>query len=359
MLTVSRKDLLHRLEPAARVAPTRTPKEILRWVRLTHDGTGLTIVAWDGEVGIKLTMKCEGSPCDFLLPIGMVVPWLKMSTSMFREPDGTLSDKITIDPRDDGTHFSGTGEHRRFPVIPMTDWPVWEHSGESFVIPAGIGPAIQRVRCAVSEGDSRYALTGVYLNAKTGHIAATNSVLLCVESLPINGPDIDGVMPAKMADAAARSLAGDIKARMSKGALELNDGGTVVFGRLVQGMFPKYGPVMEKPCDATLEIGVGELLRVTRQAMLASDVERQAIAIDIADGTLRVSSGSEGRGDSCVEVPVASDVRVRVEVDGNFLASMLSGLDPLDNPTWHVSAEEFNRFTCRNWTGGIMPMAER
>lgn len=348
MLKVSRKELLSKLENAARVAPSRSPKEILRWVRLTHDGQTLTITATDSEVGLRQTMACEGTPCDFLLPADGAVAQLK----------AMASEDVEIAPQDNGVLVSGRGERRRFPLMDPEGMPTWEHSGETVTLPAGFGQAVGSVKFAIDDQATNYAFTGVYLDLRSGHVVCCNKRTLGAVKLCDGGVELDGILQAKFAEVAARTLAGDIKASVGHSTIELSDGNNLVFGRLVAAKFPKWESVIPTKAETELDISVGELMRVTRQAMLAADVEKSGMEITLKDGRLSASCGSQVKGDCSVEIPIASDADLSTLVYPQFVVEMLAGLDPLDVLRWKFNSEAAHLFSVKNWRGIIMPLSK-
>lgn len=349
MLTVSRKELLSKLEPAARVAPTRTPKEILRWVRLTHDGSLLTVVAWDGEVGIRLTLKCEGQPCDFLLPAQHAVAVLKSFTS----------ETVKIDPQPERTHVLGNREKFSFPAMDAAEFPSWEHKGEEVSFRAGAfsGP-FKRIRSACADASAQYVWAGVHLDLTDGaYLVACDGSQCAFERIGDHVVNWSGTLQPKFMESAANALVGDFKATLSRSAVQVSDGHATVFGRLVEGQFPRWRlatPETKGGHAAQLDVTVGELLRVSRQALLATDAERSSLRIKVEGGNITFASASSDRGDATVELAIASDAVAESEVNCGKLAGMFAGLDPLDTVHWGFGP--MHEFTAGNWCGRLMEL---
>lgn len=354
MLTIARKALLEKLEPAAKVAASKSQKDIPRWAKFTQQDGTLTITATDLEVGIKLRLPCEGPDCEFLVPASDTVNRLKLMTA----------ECVTLDPQANGTALSGKRERFRLPAIDAGDFPSWSHDGDVIALQAErFNAACARVAFAMDAASTRYALSGVCLDVIDGKnfVVATDGRSLALDECgdnTLSGPPLwQGVLVPKFISA-CRTLTGDVSASLGTSTVEFSDADATVFGRLVAGRFPMYRGVL-RHFQSTLKLRVlaGELLRITRLASLATSPDSAGVTLEVRDGTLRVGASSNHNGDLAadIDLPVASSGEASITLNAAWLAELLSAINPMDDLEWQIGPDAC-LFATGQWQSIIMGM---
>src|SRR5437762_3121076 len=188
-VTCQRDGLLIACQLVSAAVPARTTKEVLSSVKAVAQDDGLTLVAFDTEVGIRyelrgITVKRAGSA---ILPINQLTQILRESTD----------EEISLDAGGETTHVKiGTSrfELPARPVDEFPDIPAFEDGGHYHEITAGIlRTMIARTAFAADKKDSggRFALKGVLWEAegKVARLVATDTkrLALCEGPATVHG----------------------------------------------------------------------------------------------------------------------------------------------------------------------------
>jgi DNA polymerase III subunit beta len=355
------------LQNVGGVVPSRTPKEILKNVKLHVADGKATLIATDQEVGIRYALpEVETSSSgDVLLP-------LQRLAAILRE---VSEDVVAIDASEETLRIKcGHSEFRlsisdpaEFPDVPdFTD-------GQFFSIPAAaFKQAIQRTLFAADVESTRYALGGVLLdfNAEGLTLAATDSRRLAVCPVASNAhggaaAGVQPVVPSKAMSMIERSLAtteegAEVRIAVHAHDVVVQSGPATIYARLVQGRFPKYQDVVPRDANIQIELVVGPLHSAVRQAMIVTNDESRGVDFRFHEGTLTLESQAADVGTSKVEMPVSYDgASMTVTFDPKFVAEFLRVLEPSAAVTLQMndpnSAAVFR--ADGNYTYVVMPLA--
>lgn len=348
------------------VVPARTPKEILKNVKLHVADGKATLIATDQEVGIRYELpEIEADRGgDVLLP-------LQRLAAILRE---VSDDVVTIEATDDALRVKcGHSDFRLSVSDPaeFPDVPGFSDSQYFTVSSATLKQGIQRTLFSADVESTRYALGGVLLDfTETGlTLAATDSRRLAVcavasSSHGTSAASVQPVVPSKAMSMIERSLGGgdDDEVRIAVHAHDVvvQSGLATIYARLVQGRFPKYQDVVPRDSKTQIELVVGPLHSAVRQAMIVTNDESRGVDFRFHDGTLTLESQAADVGTSKVELPVAYDGEsILVTFDPRFVAEFLRVLEPSAAITLHLndpnSAAVFR--TEGNYTYVVMPLA--
>ena len=160
-----REKLSRAFQTAASVVPARSPKAILRNVKLETTDGGIALTATDLEVGIRidLTDFPAASPGSALLPVDRV-------GSILRE---TPDEQLTV--QSDGRRVVIEGQQSRF-QLPAEDpvaYPdVRPFNAEAYrAVPArAFQELVRRTAFATDTESTRYALGGILIGARPGRV---------------------------------------------------------------------------------------------------------------------------------------------------------------------------------------------
>ena len=329
------------------VVPTRTPKEILRNIRLSVEGEQAILSGTDSEVGIVYTI----SGVEVLQPGEVLLP-AQRASSILRE---MTHEQVTVD-HDEGmiTIASGQSEFRLAAEDPQEFPEIAGFEEESyFKIPAKVlREAIRRTIFAADLESTRYALGGVLIEPnETGlTFAATDSRRLAVceiscerEGEPGSGPTSGAVVPSKALGLIERTLATLEDEEVACLALRNNDvlvkcGHGTIISRLVEGRFPKYRQVI--PSDSPIEIPIvaGEFHTAIKQSQILTSEESRGVDFTFEEGTLTLQSESASIGASKIAMPI--DYRgesLIITFDPKYVGEVLRVLDPATSFTLHLT----------------------
>lgn len=334
-LVCDRKQFTAAFLAVSAVVPGRMVKEILKNVKLQVSGGMVTLIATDGEVGMRCAVPDVTADNDgeALLPTGRVV-------QVLREIKG---ESITLEL--DGTTFwisSGLSEFRLSAEDPAEFPQVAEFGDDAFCVMQAndLRRMIRRTVFACDVDSTRYAMGGVMLelSPERSTFAATDSRRMAVV---LGGCRAEGsvtpaspapVVPAKAMALIERILGeGNTEARI---AVHANDitvqcGGVTITSQLVQGRFPDYRKVVPAQFKSTIDLVVGPFHSAVRQAQIVTSEESRGVDFTFTNGILRLSSQVADVGQSKIELPISyAGEKLTITFDPRYIADFLKVLDP-------------------------------
>lgn len=337
-LKCHRPSLLAALQTVSGVVPSRTPREVLKNVKLQLDGGKATLIGTDQEVGIRQEVENvqTDSAGEVLLPTSRVI-------SILRE---LQDDDVTLEATDRSVLVKGG--HSQFDLStedPAEFPPVAAFEDENYftIAASAFRDMIKRTIFATDVESTRYALGGIQmeLNPEKATLAATDSRRLAVVNAAcqavgeVNVETTKPVIPSKAMQLIERSLPDSDD--MAMVAIRNNDvlvkcGGSTIYSRLVEGRFPDYDRVIPKETTSRVELVVSPFYSAVRQAQIVTNEETRGVDFAFADGMLTLTSRATDVGQSKVEMPIAFDAEpVTITFDPKFVADFLRILDGSDS----------------------------
>lgn len=340
-ITVDREKFTAAFQLASVVAPARSPKAILRNVRMEIVGSygtaRCTLMATDLELGARVEVgdvQCV-EPGDVLLPVD------RMGLILRESRDSTLA----ICTESAGTiRVEGERSSFKLPSANVAEYPaVAEFSGEQYhKLPARVlAELIRRTAFACDTQSSRYALGGVLLEflAVEANAIATDGRRLAAMNCTaesVNGHSTDGkavIVPQRAMKLIERTLAdceGDVQFVASNNDVLLRTPSVTVFSRLVEGRFPKWRDVFPRHADsAKIELTAGPFHSAVRQAAIVTSDESKGVDFTFGAGKATLAAVAAERGQSRVELPIAYDgPTISITLDPHYVGDFLKVLEP-------------------------------
>jgi DNA polymerase-3 subunit beta len=361
-----RERLLHAFQTAASVAPSRSPKPILQNVKLEATGDGITLLATDLEIGIRVELagfEVEASGA-VVLPIGRFGSILRESTD----------EKLLIDSDGSRTRVSGRSSEFHLPTENPDEFPEIEsfHEEKYHKVAARLfRELVRRTTYATENESSRYALGGVLLEFTPNQIigVGTDGRRLARQQGPaeaVNGHESreNTIVPSRAMQLLDKAIA-DNEEEIWVSARENNvlvrSLRTTVFTRLVEGRFPKWRDVFPKTEQmAAIELTVGPMHAAVRQAAIVTSENHRGVDFTFGDGKLSMAAHGAEYGEARVELPITYDgAEIMVTLDPRFVADFLRVLDSERTFTWYVRAGGTPVVTSTDdgYSYAIMPLA--
>jgi DNA polymerase-3 subunit beta len=347
------------------VVPSRTPREILKNVKLQVVGGAATLIGTDQEVGIRYQIpgvetQSEG---ETLLPTARVL-------SILRE----LGDEsVDIEVEQDRVWIrSGHSEFRLSAEDPAEFPTVAEFAEEKYHVADGetLKEAIRRTIFATDIESTRYALGGVLLELGSDSMAlvATDSRRLALVKIPCQSHGVEQpenntpVVPRAAMSLIEKSIGEDCEVRL---AVHANDvlvqcGNSTIYSRLVDGRFPRYGDVIPAEATHVVDLVTGPFYSAVRQAQIVTNEDSRGVDFTFDDGTLTLHSEAADIGTSKVDLPISYDEdAMTIKFDPRFLAEFLRVLEPETQVHWHLIDDESAAVlrTDDDYTYVIMPLS--
>jgi DNA polymerase-3 subunit beta len=333
-LHCSRSVLASAFQTVGGVVPTRTPKDILRNVKLVvGDGQG-TLVGTDQEVGIRYLIPGvqTDSAGEVLLPTQRV-------SAILRE---VQSDDVQIEVGTDALWIRSGRSEFKLSIIDPAEFPdVAEFNDANFIAVPGklLKTAIQRTVFAADVESTRNALGGVLMDVKGNDLtlAATDSRRLAVSKAPVtihgeHSADASApIIPSKAMSLIERNISdpdADVQIAIHKNDVLVKCGSTTIYSRLVEGRFPKYQDVIPKSSKVRIELVAGPFLSAVRQAMIVTNEESRGVDFSFGGDTLTLASVGADVGTSRIELPVSyGGDEITVTFDPKFVVDFLRVFD--------------------------------
>lgn len=315
--------------------PSRTPKEILRNVKLQVGGGKATLVGTDMEVGVRCEIPGVETDSDgeVLLPKDRLIAILRELTE----------DGVNLEVTEQALWVrSGHSEFRLSAEDPAEFPPVQDFDASSyFVVPAAsFREMIKRTVFATDPESTRYALGGVLMEFTADKLtmAATDSRRLAVISTSsssvgnLDARPTHPVVPAKALSLIERSITEndqDVFVAVYPNNVLVRVGGSTIYSRLVEGRFPRYADVIPAASGTVIDLVVSPFYSAVRQAQIVTSEESRGVDFTFENGTLRLTSIAADVGQSKIEIPISYDgPAVTITFDPRYIADFLRVLDP-------------------------------
>lgn len=331
--TCHREGLSSAFQVAASVVPQRSPRTILRSVKIQFDGpNSATLLATDLELGIRYAIT--GVETD---EQGEIVVPVSETIAILRElPD----DKVTLRENDGGITLQAangrfelsTEDPLQFPDVPAPG------NEPGHKVKAGVLlHLIRRTIFACAAENSRYALHSILVEFDEGKMKfiSTDSKRLAVMTGPVelagDVPTGSWLLPPKLLQLLNRVLANpeeDVYLHLRENDCLFRTGKVVIYSRLVEGRFPKYQDVFPAEIKTRIPLPAGQFHSVLRQSRILTNDESRGVDLRFADGELTVESRAAQLGQSEIRMPIGYQGEpIEVTYDPSLLIDALKVID--------------------------------
>lgn len=357
-IRLARTDLLAALQAVGKAISSRTPKPILRNVRI---GDGL-ITGTDLEVRVDRAIDAECEP--FLAPHSRLLAIVLAATG----------DTVTLKAGGTSVTVKCGGGKWELPTEDVAEFPVWEPEGLQFVCRMPAEQFRRAVRATVYATDnqsSRYALGAVCLDVdrESGEVnfIGTDGRRLSVAKVDLGenqDPDSREVLVPSHAIGFVGEMAGgiggiEVEATGSEVRFQLD--GTTITARLTDGRFPRWRDIVGKSEGEPNILDIEELKSATRAAAIVTSEQSKGIDLSWHGEMLVLSGKSSEYGESSVKCPlVSAGSMATVKLDPRYIVDFLTGLDIREGePQVELYVKDGASrvlLKCGDYAGVIMPL---
>ena len=335
-IVCEREKLLHAFQTVASVAPARSPKPILKNIKMEVGEEVVTLMGTDLEVGIRMDVSGVEvtAPGTVLLPISHVGSILRESSD----------EKLEISSDGSTTTVLGQRSEFQLPSESPDEFPLVSAFEEQqyHELPARFfREVVRRTTFATDNESARYALGGVLLELTSDKLIAvgTDGRRLAKQEGPaksIEGHETGDVMtivPTRAMQLLERALADNeenIKLSTSENDVRVQSGKATIYSRLVEGRYPRWRDVFpQAECIAKIEMAVGPFHAAVRQAAIVTTEERRGVNFKFAEGKVTLAAHGAEQGESHVELPISFDAEpASITLDPRYVIDFLKVLDP-------------------------------
>jgi len=297
------------------VVPSRTPKPILRCVKISAGDNEVRMCATDMEVGINC-LVCE---VQVEKAGEVVVPADRLAAIVRESTDEVLSFEAAegaCEIRGADSRFTIYGqEPEQYPTVP-------DSGGEAFVEIGleNLQGGVSQCLFAAAKESTRYAINGVLweIKGKKLSLVATDGRRLARCRLNL------AKEPAKSGAAAKAEGSQIIVPGKTMGLLEkigshdketvavklldnqilLSCADVVISSNLVEGNFPKYEDIIPTDYDKKLKLSTEVVLRAVRRAALLTSEESRGIRLAIDKNMLVFKGSAPETGNAEIKMPI-------------------------------------------------------
>lgn len=326
--------LVEALNVVSGVVVARTPKPVLTCVKLTAEGSTLTLAATDMEVGITLaTARVEVQQSGSAL-----VPADKLSAIVRESIDPTLTIHVEQD------QATITGQDSKFKIFgyPVADFPpVPEFKGDAdFEVSAGeLHRLIALTIFATARENSRYAINGVLVerDANKLTVVATDGHRLAMAKGSCKGAKgeakvVTAIVPTKALHLLQR-LFNDgeetVRVKIENSQILFATEAATLATNLVEGNFPPYKDVVPKDGDRKATLNTDTLVSAFRRAALLTNEESKGVKMVFSKEGLTLTSRAPEMGEAeiTVELPEYSGEPIEIGFNPVYMLDALKVIE--------------------------------
>ena len=319
------------------VVPNRTPKPVLKSVRITATEQGVRLSATDLETGINYNVgQVEtAEPGEAVVPADRFAAIVRESTD----------DVIYMESSEAGCQIKGadsqftiyTQDPQQYPAVPDFDG-----KAELEINLEKLREGIEQCLFSAARESTRYALNGVLweIKGKKLLLVATDGRRLARSKVDI-ASKTGGDFPSKGVIVPAKTMAllervgGDEKetvgVRLAGNQVLLRCGGAVISSNLVEGNFPQYEDIIPTGYEKRLKLDTQATLSAVRRAALLTNEDSRGVKLSISKNSLVFSSRAPEMGDAQIEMAVDyKGDEMEVAFNPQFLTDVLRVMKSAD-----------------------------
>lgn len=304
---ISRQELAELVTRVQNIVAPKTPIPILSNLLLEAKEDQIVLTATDLTVAVRCCGAAkvieEGATT---LPARRLAQLVRELTAHSIEI--TTNEKEVTQIIADSSNFKIVGMSKNeFPALPELAGSV-----QLKVLQKDLKDALYRTSFAVSKEDSRYILTGVYMEV-SGNIATfvgTDGKRLAKARLELQDAvdtPTDCIIPIKAVDEIMKSLDQDEEYAVMylfRDKIAVEAGDILIMTKLLFGEYPDVEKVIPKQVGQCVDLHRDELLQLLRQIALFTNDQSHSVRFKFIPGELQLTATSMDVGEGRVSMPV-------------------------------------------------------
>ncbi len=342
-LKCARRSLQEAIQSASRIIGRATTKPVLQQVKMEATTDKLTLLATDGEIGLRL----EVAEVEVSEPGAALIPGARLAGLVQEVPDESLNLETKLEGGGPTCHIWGERSDFRLlgddPKLFPDIVPDFLEAGGLELGAGDFTEMVDKTIFAAASVSTRYSFDGIYFVVEDGRVemVATDGHRLARirKKAKAAARVAEGVIVATKAMGEAARLIGseDERVQISIGAggkearsdqppreVCMQVGKRLVWSRLIEGRFPPYKDVIPKDLDKKVVLPRQEFLSAIRQAALLTTEESAGVKLSFRGGKVVASSRSAEAGDATIELPVDySGAELDMSFNPQFLTDVL------------------------------------
>lgn len=290
------------------VVPSRTPKPILRCLKIVAGEKEVQICATDMEAGINYTV----SEVQIEAKGEVVIPADKLAAIVRESVDDVLcltAEEGTCKIIGSDSQFTIYGHDAgQYPVVPG-----FEGDSDIEIALLNLQSGIERCLFATAKESTRYALNGVLweIKGKKLVLVATDGRRLVRTKVSVIKADeslekAKMIVPAKTMGLMDKIGSSEdiVKIKLVDNQILISCGKVVISSNLVDGNFPKYEDIIPSGYDKKLTLRTDSMLSAVKRSSLLTSEESRGIKFALCKNSLILSGRAPETGDAKVDMQV-------------------------------------------------------
>ena len=285
-LTLPLKETVAALKIAVDIASGKNIMPILRNIKIEATGNKATIQATDLEKAWSGIVPSEGGP------IVSCIPALVLLKEIQALPAGT--EKVELLFRGSTASHSTVSVNGRCDIVTQDpeEYPEIKPAADAWSECRDFLDGLKRVMPAVSVDQTRYALTGVYLDFKESKIVGTDGFRMHVEDImPADASMPPAIIPLDSCKVIAKHGTVNAIGWLDEKHIACPIGCGVFSTRVIEGNYPDWKNVMPKHNENVVTFRRDEFLSLF---VGASIIEKERLTLTVNGELVIQSEGSEG-----------------------------------------------------------------
>lgn len=357
MITVDCAEFGEAFSAVAACVPTRTPKDVLKNVKVSATGETLLLSATDSEIHMQTGFPYRGGHEECLFPAAKML-------QILRELDGG---ELRITISEDRADIRCGSAKYRLSLEPVADFPpVPVFNADSYIVVSrsDLAAAVRKTSFSIDPVSTRYALNGINLEPGTEKLNLISTdgkrmsfIDVSVKVVVGNPVFSSAVVPVPAMRLIEKSSGEDVRISIEPNTASFQCGETSITSQRINGRFPEANKVIPEPRDINqwLTVPVGSFAKLVRQARVMESPETKGADFRFGGGNLSVSTG---HGAAAVEMPLSYDgPELLVRLDGSCVADLLKVIDGSEAvEIGFIETSQRILFSCGSYRHVIMPM---
>ncbi len=326
-LTVTRQELLDKLSNIQSIVEKRNTMPILSHFLLDAGTGGSTITATDIETALREPIEMDVKEAGRLC-----VPARKLF-EIVREVDGD----VTVESQDgEWIRVSAGKSSFRLACLQPDEFPSWPEMEEPLELklePAALQAMIEKTIYAAGESDTRYTLNGILFHLTGGKLIVVGTDghrMAVIESeAEAGGKDTKVIVPRKTVSEVRKFLEGEgpVVMTIGKNNILFSIGDVQFLARLIEGTYPDYMQVIPSGNDKKLKANRADFVKALRRVSVMSRERSNAVKLDVAPGTMTLSSSNPDIGEASDQLPIEYEgEELSVGFNARYLLDILQAM---------------------------------
>jgi DNA polymerase-3 subunit beta len=363
---IAAEELTKALYRAQGIAERKTTIPILANVLIQAKKTGVTLTAFDLDIGLVSEHPAE------VVTEGAITLSAKHLFDIVRAlPESKVAFKSSSN---NAMEISSGATRIKLVGMPADEYPALPKEEKSNLVKIDgkvLLEMIEKTSFAISVDETRYILNGLYFEpGDKGRIkvVSTDGHRLCLVERMLEGADFKlkrGVILPRKGLLELRRLIeeapeaesflgfGDTSAIFKKSGLSM-------IMRLIDGQFPDYQEVIPKQSERVLKLKREDLARTLKRVSLLSDDKSHAVRVEISANKLRIASQNPDLGEAHEETAIEyAGPNVEVGFNARYLLDVLGVMNG-EEITFEVADDQspgvIRPAGDSSYTAVIMPM---